>query len=128
MSTVGTRLFAGMASASRRCVVALATLGRRTTQPHAALSADEVRHAITAAERRDPAAGLALRLAAVTGARRAELCALRWTDRDGDRLTQWRLHDLRHWSARKRSGVGTTSVHHIVARHIEHPSPDSHEE
>jgi len=37
-------------------------------------------------EELDPAAGLAVRLGAVTGARRSELCALRWTDLDGDRL------------------------------------------
>ena len=35
----------------------------------------------------DPAAGVAFRLAAITGARRAELCALVCTDLDGDRLT-----------------------------------------
>ena len=34
-----------------------------------------------------PAAGVAFRLAAITGARRAELCALVCTDLDGDRLT-----------------------------------------
>jgi len=46
-----------------------------------------VRDALDAAERIDTAVGLALRLAAVTGARRAELCALRWTDLVGERLT-----------------------------------------
>jgi len=85
-------LRAGMTQAARwgwvsTNVVALATLGRRKTQPRGALSADDVRAAIAAASQRDAAAGLALRLAAVTGARRAELCALRWSDRDGDRLT-----------------------------------------
>jgi integrase len=85
-------LRAGMTQAARwgwvgTNVVALATLGRRKTQPRSALAAAQVRAAIDAADRRDPAAGLALRLAAITGARRAELCALRWTDREGDRLT-----------------------------------------
>lgn len=42
---------------------------------------------IEAAAGFDPLAGLALRLAAVTGARRSELAALRWDDLDGDRLT-----------------------------------------
>ena len=74
-------LRAGMTQAARwgwvgTNVVALATLGRRKTQPRSALSADQVRAVIDAADRRDPAAGLALRLAAITGARRAELCAL----------------------------------------------------
>jgi integrase len=51
------------------------------------MSAAEVRAVIDAAERFDPAAGVAFRLAAITGARRAELCALVWSDLDGDRLT-----------------------------------------
>jgi integrase len=51
------------------------------------MSAGDVRKVIAAASDRDPAAGLGLRLAAVTGARRAELCALVWSDLDGDRLT-----------------------------------------
>ena len=85
-------LRAGMTQAARwgwvtTNVVALATLGRRKTQPRSALSAGEVRTVIAAADARDPAAGLALRLAAVTGARRAELCALRWSDLEGYRLT-----------------------------------------
>ncbi len=85
-------LRAGLTQAARwdwvsNNVVAIATLGRRKTQPRAALSSTEVRDALVAAERIDTAVGLALRLAAVTGARRAELCALRWTDLVGDRLT-----------------------------------------
>jgi integrase len=68
-------------------VAALATLGRKTTKPRSAMRAAEVRAVIDAAERFDPAAGVAFRLAAITGARRAELCALVWGDLDGDRLT-----------------------------------------
>ena len=68
-------------------VVAIATLGRRKTQPRGALTSTELRAALEAAEQIDAAVGLALRLAAVTGARRAELCALRWGDLVGDRLT-----------------------------------------
>jgi integrase len=68
-------------------VAAIATLGRRKTQPRSAMSAEDVRAVIAAAAARDPAAALALRLAAVTGARRSELCALVWTDLEGDRLT-----------------------------------------
>lgn len=68
-------------------VAALATLGRRTTKPRAAMTADDVRAVIEAGQRFDPSAGLAFRLAAITGARRAELCALVYRDLDGDRLT-----------------------------------------
>jgi integrase len=68
-------------------VVAIATLGHRESVPRSAMSAGDVRKVIAAASDRDPAAGLGLRLAAVTGARRAELCALVWSDLDGDRLT-----------------------------------------
>ena len=109
-STAGTPGSAPRASASRRCatstwccgprcprrrggdgcstnVAALATLGRRTVAPRSAMSAVEVRAVIEAAGRLDPAAGVAFRLAAITGARRAELCALVCADLDGDRLT-----------------------------------------
>ena len=51
------------------------------------MSADAVRAVIAAGEALDPAAGLAFRLAAITGARRSELCALVWSDVNGDRLT-----------------------------------------
>ncbi len=59
---------------------------RKTTkkQPRGVMSLDDVRAAIAAAAEFDPAAALALRLAAMTGARRAELAALRWTDVDDD--------------------------------------------
>ena len=68
-------------------VAALATLGRRTTKPRATMMAADVRAVIEAGERFDPAAGLAFRLAAITGARRSELCALVYRDLGGDRLT-----------------------------------------
>jgi hypothetical protein len=45
-------------------VAALATLGRRTAKPRAAMTAADVRAVIEAGERLDPAAGLAFRLAA----------------------------------------------------------------
>lgn len=62
-------------------------LGRRTTKPRAAMTAADVRAVIEAGDRFDPAAGLAFRLAAITGARRSELCALVYRDLDSDRLT-----------------------------------------
>ncbi len=68
-------------------VATSARLGRRKTTPRGALSADDVRRVIAAATGIDAAAGLCLRLAAVTGARRGELAALRWEDLDGDHLT-----------------------------------------
>lgn len=68
-------------------VASAARLGRRKQVPRGTLSHDEVRRVMAAAAGFDAAAGLALRLAAITGARRAELAALRWDDLDGDRLT-----------------------------------------
>ena len=73
-------------------VVAVAQLGKRKQVPRGALGEDEVRRVLAAAEELadslevEPAAPIALRLAAVTGARRSELAALRWADLDGDRL------------------------------------------
>jgi integrase len=48
-------------------------------------SVDDVRSVIEAAELRDPRLAPLLMLAALTGMRRAELCALRWTDVDLER-------------------------------------------
>ena len=51
------------------------------------MTLDEVRAVIAAAESIDPAAALMLRVAAVSGARRAELAALQWTDLRDEMLT-----------------------------------------
>ena len=73
-------------------VVAVAQLGRRKQVPRA-LGEDDVRRVLAASEELadalevEPAAPIALRLAAITGARRSELAALRWEDLDGDRLS-----------------------------------------
>ena len=67
--------------------VGTARLAHAKRIPRAAMSADEVRRALDAAAGFDPAAALALRIAAVAGARRAELAALQWSDLRGDRLT-----------------------------------------
>lgn len=48
---------------------------------------DDIRQVLSAARQVEPHAELALRIAAVTGARRSELAALRWDELDGDRLT-----------------------------------------
>ena len=61
-------------------VASLARLRSSRTQKREAMTEDDVRAAIAAATGFDPAAGLALRLAAIAGARRAELAALRWSD------------------------------------------------
>ena len=55
--------------------------------PRGALEPDDVQRVIAAAATFDPAAALALRIAAITGARRSEIAALRWDDLRGDRLT-----------------------------------------
>jgi integrase len=52
-----------------------------------AMTVEEVTAVITAAATIDPAAALALRLAAVAGARRAELAGLRWADVKDGQLT-----------------------------------------
>lgn len=54
---------------------------RRVTAP----SVEAVRSVIEAAEERDPRLAPLLMLAALTGMRRGELCALRWTDVDLER-------------------------------------------
>lgn len=64
-----------------------AILRQPKRQPREAMTADDVRAAIAAATDIDPAAGVALRLAAVAGLRRAELAALQWTDLVDNQLT-----------------------------------------
>ena len=65
-------------------VVALAKRKTSKKQPRGVMSLDDVRAVIDAAASFDPAAALAFRIAAMTGARRAELAALRWDDVDED--------------------------------------------
>jgi len=65
----------------------VAAMARRKTlksQPRGVMSLDDVRAVMAAAAEIDPSAALALRIAAMTGARRAELAALKWTDVDDD--------------------------------------------
>jgi integrase len=66
---------------------ATARLRQPKRVPRDGMGIDDVRAVIAAAREIDPAAGLALRLAAVAGLRRAELAALQWADLQGDRLT-----------------------------------------
>lgn len=90
-------------------VVAIARLGRQKQTPRGAMGADDVRRVLGSATNLvevgevEPAAAAALRLAAVTGARRSELAALRWEDLDGDRLTiDSSLTIIRHGSQSER--------------------------
>jgi integrase len=63
-------------------VAAAAKLRTAKRAPRDAMTVDEVRAVIEAAAEIEPAAELALRLAAVAGARRSEIAALRWDDFD----------------------------------------------
>jgi integrase/predicted nucleotidyltransferase len=64
-----------------------AVLRQPKRAPREAMTLDDVRAAIAAAREIDPAASVALRLAAVAGLRRAELAALQWSDLERDQLT-----------------------------------------
>ena len=67
-------------------VASSARLSQRKRAPREAMTAGDVQAMLAASHELGPAAALALRLAAVTGARRSEVAALRWDDLDGDRL------------------------------------------
>jgi integrase len=60
---------------------------RPKTTPRGVMSGDEVRRILAAAPEVHEMAPIALRLAAITGARRSELAALRWADLEGSTLT-----------------------------------------
>jgi len=82
--------------------------GRRTVRP----DAEQVVALIKAATEEGRRAGLALRLAAVSGAREAEIVALRWDDLTGDRL---RIGRQRHSASgdtlvRERTKTGAARV------------------
>jgi integrase len=61
-------------------VASMARLRSTKTQRRTVMTLDDVRAVMAAAESIDPAAALMLRIAAVSGARRAELAALQWSD------------------------------------------------
>lgn len=61
-------------------VASLARLRSTKTKQRSVMTVDDVWAVMTAAASIDPAAELAFRVAAVSGARRAELASLRWTD------------------------------------------------
>lgn len=67
-------------------VASSARLTQRKRAPRESMSSEDVRAVLVAGQELGPEAGLALRLAAVAGARRSEIAALRWDDLVGDRL------------------------------------------
>jgi len=58
-----------------------------TGAPVSAPSTTAVQRLVEAAEKSDPVLATAIALGAITGARRGELCALRWSDVDWQRMT-----------------------------------------
>ncbi len=68
-------------------VAGMARLRSTKQQRRTVMTLDEVRAVMAAAASIDPAAALMLRVAAVSGARRAELAALRWDDLHDGMLT-----------------------------------------
>lgn len=60
---------------------------RPKVTPRGVMSGEEVRRVLAASTEVHEMAPIALRLAAITGARRSELAALRWTELDGSILT-----------------------------------------
>jgi integrase len=64
----------------------VARLRSTKVQQRAVMTVDDVRAVMAATATIDPAAELALRIAAIAGTRRAELASLRWTDEQDGRL------------------------------------------
>jgi hypothetical protein len=98
----------------------VASLAQRKTikkPPRGVMSLDDVRAVIAAADEFDPAAALALRLAAMTGARRAELAALRWTDVDDGMLTiDSAIEVIRHPGAARELSDAPTKTGNACSR------------
>lgn len=84
--------------------------GRRSTRP----DPDQVVAILAAARLDGTRAALALRLAAVAGARAAEVVALRWEDLDGDRLAIGRQRHSESGKALVRSRTKTGATRSVV--------------
>ncbi len=67
-------------------VAAMSRLRSTKTQQRTVMSVDDIRAVMASAATIDAAAELALRIAAVAGARRAELASLKWSDEKGGQL------------------------------------------
>lgn len=81
------------------------TIRRATTAP----STEAVQHLVAAAQEEDSVLAAAIVLAAVTGARRGELCALRWSDVDWTRRTLKISRSLT--VIRRKASEGPTKTH-----------------
>ncbi len=84
--------------------------GRRTARPEP----EQVVAIIGAAAQEGARAALALRLSAITGARSAEVVALRWDDVNGDRLTIGRQRHSQNGKAIIRSQTKTGGSRSVV--------------
>jgi integrase len=93
-------------------VVAMAQRKTSKKQPMGVMSLDNVRSAIASAAEFDPAAALALRIAAMTGTRRAELAALQWTDvgEDGMLTIDSAIEVIRHPGAPRELNDASTKT------------------
>jgi integrase len=79
---------------------------RRTAS---APSTDAIQYLVVAAQDADPVLAAAIVLAAITGARRGELCALRWSDVDWKRRTLTIARSLT--VIRREANEGPTKTH-----------------
>lgn len=70
-----------------RSVASLATLPRTAARAVTLPTIEQIRELVAASADSDPVLSAAVMLATLTGARRGELLALRWSDVDRDRLT-----------------------------------------
>ncbi len=80
-----------------------------TRHTAAAPSTEAVQHLVAAAQDEDPVLAAAIVLAAVTGARRGELCALRWSDVEWKRRTLIVARSLS--VTRREASEGPTKTH-----------------
>ena len=112
------------------------SVGKADVQPP---QAEDAARLLSAAMAGDLELGLFLRLAVMLGARRGELCALRWPDIDRDRgevlITgnvvrvpkQALVHKDTKTHAKRRVAVGAGTVEQLRARQVAQASPEVHE-
>ena len=88
-------------------------------------SVDEITRIVDAAEQLDPVKAVLLVVAAMTGARRGELCALKWSDVDWERRTLTIARSLKHHSGRHgRRNDENEEVQNYLARCDGHGDPE----
>ena len=93
-----------------RAVTDLASPPAIHARPQAATDPAVVRRLIDAAERSNPVLAAAIALAAVTGARRGELCGLRWSDVDAAGALHIR-RAVKHAVDPRQLVIGATKTH-----------------